>query len=372
MSPPPEAIEPLRPLPLPGLPASKVAGVLKAEPEDFVVDEIPLYAPAGEGGHVWVRIEKRDLATQSAVMRIAEALNLDPTLIGYAGLKDTRAVTRQWLSLEGASEAAVKALALPSITVLEVTRHGNRLKIGHLRGNRFLIRVRGAAGADLNAVRENLRYLQKRGLPNWVGEQRFGREGNNLSRGVSILQGDVRRAGQKIPKRILRLIISAVQSEVFNRVLARRIDDYDVVRDGDIAWLHRNGACFHVEQAVNERVRCERFEISPSGPLPGPRCLAPRGAQAEIEREALAGLFIEAKRFGEVPGRTNEGARRPLRVPVRDAIVEPCDDGFTIAFELDKGAFATAVMRELLLETAWVGDVEGSTDATGERAGEGE
>jgi tRNA pseudouridine13 synthase len=350
------SLEPLRPLPIPGLPAARVAGTLKVEPEDFVVEEIELYQPSGEGVHVWAWVEKRELATQSAVMRIAEALHIDPQLIGYAGLKDTRAVTRQWLSIEGTSEDAVRALDLPALRILEVRRHGNRLKIGHLRGNRFRIRVRGAAGADLEAVRENLRYLSRRGLPNWVGEQRFGREGDNLSRGLSILAGDVRRAGQKIPKRILRLIVSAVQSEVFNRVLARRLDDFDLVHDGDVAWLHRNGACFLVDQAVNERVRCERFEISPSGPLPGPRCLAPKGAQAELERAALAELGVEARRFGEVPGRTNEGARRPLRVPLRGVELERADDGFVVAFELDKGAFATSVMRELLVETAWVGE----------------
>ncbi len=347
---------PLQPIPLPGMPRPRVCGTIKVEPEDFFVDEIPLYEPSGEGAHVWVHVEKRDLAAHSALMRLAEALDIDAGRIGYAGLKDARAVTRQWLSIEGVDEGRLRDLLLPGLRVLAVTRHGNRLKIGHLRGNRFRIRVRGTRAEDIEVVRENLAYLARRGLPNWVGAQRFGREGNNLERGVSILGGDLRQAGRKIPKRILRLIVSAVQSEVFNRVLRARLHDYDQIHDGDIAWLHRNGACFLVEQAVNERVRCERFEISPSGPLPGPKCLQPRGPQADLEREALAGLGVDVRRFGEVPGRMNEGARRPLRVPVRDAMVEVEDDGFVVSFGLDRGCFATAVLGELITAPAEPGD----------------
>ena len=352
---------PVRPLPVPGLPAPRVPGVIKVEPEDFVVDEIPLYEPSGEGVHVWARIEKRDLAAHSAVMRLAEALGIHARQVGYAGLKDARAVTRQWMSFENVTEDQLRTLDAAAITVLEVTRHRNRLKIGHLRGNRFRIRVRGAA-EGIVAVRENLAWLARKGLPNWVGEQRFGRMGNNLGKGIGILAGDVRAAARKIPKRLLRLIVSAVQSEVFNRVLRARIEDYDEVQDGDVAWLHRNGACFLVEQAVNERVRCQNFEISPSGPLPGPKCLAPRGAQAALETAALAELGVDVRSFGAVPGGTNDGARRSLRVPLGAVEVEPCEDGFVVCFELPRGAFATAVMHEILETPPPPADDEASAD----------
>jgi tRNA pseudouridine13 synthase len=333
---------------LSSLPRPRVVGRIKVEPEDFVVDEIPMYPPSGEGEHVWILVEKRDLAAHSAVMRLAEHVGIQARRIGYAGLKDARAVTRQWWSLEGATEDRLVGLELPGLRVLEVTRHRNRIKIGHLRGNRFRIRVRGAPAAALDDVRLNLAHLTKRGLPNWFGAQRFGREGNNVARGLSILDGDLRAARIKIPSRILRLILSALQSEVFNRVLRARLANYDGLLDGDIAWLHRNGACFRVESAIAERIRAERFEISASGPLPGPKCLAPGGDVAAIEAEAVQSLGLDVTKLAKLAKGTNDGARRPLRVPLSQVVVEAADDGFVVGFELPRGSFATAVLEELL------------------------
>lgn len=349
------ALKPFRPVRHPGLPAAPIAGVHKVEPADFVVDELPLYEPSGEGQHLWLRVEKCGIATMPAAEAIAAALGVPLRQVGWAGLKDAQAITRQWLSVEGADEARARALELPGIRVLELRRHGNKLKLGHLRGNRFSILVRGPGAAELPAVEANLGWLAAHGVPNWVGEQRFGKRGANLDKGLSILAGDPRRTARRIPKRLLRLLVSAVQSEVFNRVLAARLDGYDRVEDGDVAWLHRNGACFLVEQAVNERVRCQRFEISPSGPLPGPKCLQPHGEPGALERRVLAGLDLDPAAFGAVPGGTNEGARRPLRVPLADPAAAVEDGGIRLGFELPQGSFATSVLRELLAEMPWFG-----------------
>src|SRR3712207_5138236 len=119
-----------------------IGGRLKVKPEDFIVEEIPLYLPSGEGQHLYAEIEKTGLSTYAAIKTIAQALNISPNAIGYAGLKDARAITRQTLSIEGATPEAINQLHLSNIKILKVNRHGNKLRVGHLAGNRFVIRVR--------------------------------------------------------------------------------------------------------------------------------------------------------------------------------------------------------------------------------------
>lgn len=349
-------LKPTRPVRHPGLPAPPVAGVHKAEAADFVVEEIPLYEPSGEGGHLWLWVEKTGIATMPAAEQLAAAFGVPVRQLGWAGLKDAMAVTRQWISVENGDPGRVSALDLEGIRVLDARRHGNKLKLGHLRGNRFEIVVRGdETAAALESTAANLDWLVAHGVPNWVGEQRFGKRGANLDKGLSILRGNPRHTARRVPKRLLRLLISAVQSEVFNRVLAGRLESFDRVFAGDVAWLHRNGACFLVEDVGAEQPRCEAFEISPSGPLPGPKCLAPGGDQRELEAEALAALDLTPDVFGALPGGTNDGARRPLRVPLTDASVEAVDGGLRFCFALPQGSFATSVLRELLTEMPWFG-----------------
>ncbi len=362
-------VKPIRPLRAPGLPAPPVAGRYKRRPEDFVVEELPLYEPSGTGEHLFLRIEKRGLSTLDAVARVAAAFDVPQRLVGYAGLKDKHAITRQWLSVEKGDPSRAAAVEGDGLRVLAVMPHGNKLKVGHLRANRFEIVLGDCAPDARDAVAENLGWLAAHGVPNWVGEQRFGSRGLNLDKGLRILADDPRRALRRIPKRLVRLLVSAVQSEVFNRVLARRLPTFDAILQGDVAWLHRNGACFLVDDAFGERIRCERFEISPSGPLPGPRMLRAEGEPGAIEAAAIAELGIEPARFGMVPGKLNAGARRPLRVPVTETSVEPTDGGLRLRFTLGKGAFATSVLRELLADAPWFGD-GGEDDAAPEPAEE--
>jgi tRNA pseudouridine13 synthase len=362
-------IRPFRPLRAPGLPAPPVPGRYKLQPEDFVVDEIPLYEPSGSGGHLFLRIEKRGLSTLAAVARVAEVFGVPQRVVGYAGLKDKHAVTRQWLSVERGDVQRATELDGPGLRVLDVRPHGNKLKVGHLRGNRFEIVLRDCGADALDSVRTNLAWLQRHGVPNWVGEQRFGSRGLNLEKGLRVLEGDPRQAVRQVPKRLLRLLVSAVQSEVFNRVLGRRLDTFDRLLDGDVAWLHRNGACFLIEDAFGEAVRCERFEISPSGPLPGPRMLHATGKPGVLEDGVMAEMGLDLARFGRVPGKLNAGARRPLRVPLNDTEAEPVDGGLRLRFALLRGAFATSVLRELLADAPWFGDeddAEAASDLDGE------
>lgn len=338
-----------------GGPAPRFAGRYKVEPEDFEVEEVPAYEPCGEGEHTWLWLEKRGIATLDLVPVLAEELGLHPREIGYAGLKDAQAVTRQWLSVEGLDEERARGLQGEGWRVLRVSRHGNKLKLGHLRGNRFALLVRDAGAEDAEAARANLEHMARHGAPNYFGEQRFGKRGANLDKGLRILHGNPKKAARAMPKRLLRIIVSAVQSEVFNRVVVRRLSSLGTLMTGDVAFLHRNGACFVSRDPASEQVRADSFEVSPSGPLPGPKMLEPEGEPAAIEQAVMDELGVTKELFGRIPFHLAPGERRPLRVPVWQPEVEAVAEGVRLGFSLPRGSYATSVLRELLTEAPWFG-----------------
>jgi len=152
-----------------------ITGTLKARPQDFFVQEIPLYEPSGQGEHVYAEIQKVGLTTFDAITRISKALNVSPRGIGYAGMKDAQAVTRQTFSIFGTSPEKVMALKIPGITIGWAIPHVNKLRLGHLKANRFAIRLRDVNPTDVVKLQPVLKTIQQRGLPNYFGEQRFGR-----------------------------------------------------------------------------------------------------------------------------------------------------------------------------------------------------
>ena len=358
-----------------------VGGTIKQRVEDFFVQELPLYEPSGEGEHVYCEIEKVGLTTFDAVNRIAAALGVSSRDVGFAGLKDARAVTRQVLSVWGTSEDAVMGLQLPGIAVRWAARHGNKLRLGHLAANRFAVKIRDVTPTDVVKLKEPLDLIRRRGMPNYFGEQRFGRRGDNDQLGAALVRDDnigvlslllgrpdpaidepdtvkaraafdrrdneaamrawPRRAGlerrilarlmktgrpgaavRAIDEKLRRLWVSALQSRVFNEVVSRRVagDTLDRLMDGDLAWKHDSGGVFRVEdgRATQEQPRCEAFEVSPSGPLIGYRMTAPSGEPLRVEQEAFAAAGLEAADFrSRAIGRV-KGARRPLRVRPED------------------------------------------------------
>ncbi|GAB4158995.1 MAG: tRNA pseudouridine(13) synthase TruD [Planctomycetota bacterium] len=324
----------------------------KVEPEDFVVEELPAYEPCGEGHHVFALVEKRGLSTFDLLDRIGAALDLHPRAIGYAGLKDARSVSRQWLSLPDVDERRVLALGDPTFTVLRAKRHGNKLQKGHLRGNRFTVRLRGAGEEGLERARAQIADLERRGVPNYFGEQRFGKRGANLRKGLEILRGNPRVFLRSMPRRLFGLMVSAVQSEVFNRVVIRRIDSLSVLREGDIAFLHRNGACFR-PKLPDDQSRADALEISPTGPLPGVKMMRADGEVRALEQEVLGELDLDLESFAVLPSKIAPGDRRPLSVPLRDGSAERDGDDLLVSFSLPKGSYATAALREMLRETIW-------------------
>jgi tRNA pseudouridine13 synthase len=319
-------------------------GAFKASPEDFVVEELPAYLPCGEGEHLFLWIEKRGRSTQDVAKALARAAGVSEREVGWAGLKDRHAVTRQFFSLPARhAEPLVPTLSLPGATVLSAARHRNKLKTGHLQGNRFLLALRGVG--DVGAAQASLAQLRARGLPNYFGEQRFGAAGDNAARGKAILLS----GGRHRDRFERKLFLSAYQSELFNRALARRLEagTFATALAGDVLKKHASGGEFVCEAPDVDQPRVDAFEVSPTGPLFGPEMRAPGGAVAALEAQVLAEDGVTAALF-EAGGDETRGARRLARVPL-DA--EATDEGagvLRLAFTLPAGSYATAVLRELL------------------------
>jgi tRNA pseudouridine13 synthase len=334
------------------VPAPRVGGRYKERIEDFEVEEVPSYEPSGDGTHTWLWIEKRGLSTLDAMKVLAGVVAANQRDFGYAGMKDAQAVTRQWVSVEHVDPARFEGVAADGVKVLRVDKHGNKLKPGHLTGNRFSILLRGAAASAADALRDNVAWCAEKGVPNYFGEQRFGKRGANLDQGLAILRSrKPKRKAYSYAPRILKLLLSAVQSEVFNRVLIARLASYDRLLDGDLAWIHANGASFTVQDLEAEQRRCAAFEVSPSGPLPGPKTLWAGGEAQKFEEQVMAEMELSAAAFA--PFRSHPGGRRSLRLPVHEAEVTTENEGLRLRFRLPAGAYATSVLRQLLTDAPW-------------------
>jgi tRNA pseudouridine13 synthase len=334
-------------------------GALRASPEDFRVEEIPAYAPAGEGDHVFAWIEKRDLTTPVAVDRLAHALGVRPMDIGWAGMKDRHAVTFQWLSLPPpCTPEAVRAASVPGIVVHQAVRHRHKLRTGHLRGNRFTIRVHDtdveAEDAAGRARTILARLAQPPGSPNWYGTQRFGAEGDNAVQGRALLLGD--RSAKSLPGRQKRFMISALQSALFNEYLRQRIDDgvYDRVLAGDILQKRDSGGIFATTEPGVDQVRLDAGELAITGPMFGHSMRSPTPGSDAAEREArvLAAEELTMAAFARA-GNLGTGTRRPLSVAVTltpdgSDVTAVAERTIELSFTLPAGAYATALLREVV------------------------
>lgn len=330
-----------------------IGGVLRAEPEDFEVEELPAYLPSGTGDHTYVFIEKRDLTTPFAISQLARALGVLPRDIGSAGMKDRRAVTRQWLSLPPpVTPEQVQGLpALDGLRILQISRHANKLRTGHLRGNRFCLVVRGCSAPDSAAVAAaTLAALAAApGAPNWYGEQRFGRAGDNAAQGLSLLRKE--RRFDRDPRKN-RLLVSAMQSHWFNEWLEARVRDglYREVLAGDV--LRKvNGGPFVSSEPDVDRARLWAGEVVPTGPMFGVEMKRPAEGSPAAERESRI-LAAAGVSFEELTAlrKLAPGSRRDAAIAIADWSVEGVADApaaVRVRFTLPAGAYATAVMREL-------------------------
>ncbi|MBM4075546.1 MAG: tRNA pseudouridine(13) synthase TruD, partial [Planctomycetes bacterium] len=262
-------------------------GEWKGVPEDFVVEEIPAYLPCGDGEHLFLWIQKRDVSASDLIKHVGRSLKCPPGDIGVAGNKDRRAVTRQWISIPAKFESSVDSLNTDSILVLKSSRHRNKLRTGHLKGNRFTILIRDVVPDANSFALQTAQWIHQFGFPNFYGPQRFGHQGETLQLGIDLLLG--RRKSSDIPesqRRFLRrLSLSAVQSELFNRTLADRMNDglFSSVLSGDVMEVVASGGKFIVEDVAAEQPRYDAGETVVTGPIFGIKMKEPRGVPFDRE-----------------------------------------------------------------------------------------
>lgn len=398
-----------------------IGGVLKVREEDFLVEEIPLYEPCGEGEHVYLFVEKRGLTTLDVAKTLARHFNVKRRDVGHAGLKDKRAITRQVFSIHtpGKTPEDFPEIRRKGIAVLWADLHTNKLRVGHLRANRFSVRLREVDPLRVLEANKAVARLAREGVPNYFGEQRFGVRANNHIVAQKLVQddaegavrvmlapepdapegdpvraalahfdaGDLHKAIEALPRRMMTenrllrsmarglsadkafaafpkkeidFLLCALQSAIFNRVLADRLrlGLFDRLEAGDVAVRSDNGACFVVEEdaLAEANERCARLEVSPTGPLVGGKTLWPADGSAALarEREAVAAMGITPERFDAACkrfGLTLPGARRAVRVTLGDPEIEAGADEhgafIRLAFDLPPGGYATSVVREI-------------------------
>jgi tRNA pseudouridine13 synthase len=318
-------------------------GMLRAVPDDFLVRELPLYLPSGEGSHAYALVEKVASTTRD-LLRALVAEGVPAAQIGVAGLKDKVARTEQWLSVPMRFErVAWAALAsVDGVRILETSRHRNKLGVGHLRGNAFEVRLRDVGPDAAERARAIAARLAEIGAPNYLGPQRFGRFGRNAVDGWRLVRGE-RVAGDV---RLQRFFVTALQSLVFNLLLAERVREglYRRVLVGDWARKHDTGGTFEVTDAGAESPRAAALEISATLPLHGKKVRLSEGEAGVREARLLDALGL---RWSDLVRR--HGDRRLTRVAGVNARVEPGGQGeLWLAFELPKGSYATTLLRELM------------------------
>jgi len=320
-----------------------LTGRLRAEPVDFEVEEILGFEPSGQGEHAFVLIEKTGANTEWVARQLADAAGVAPMAVGFAGLKDRHAVTRQVFTVQmpGRADPDWSALAIPGVSVLSATRHDRKLKRGAHRGNRFRIRLRDLQG-DRAVAEQRIEAIRTRGVPNYFGEQRFGRDGQNLALAEALF------AGRRMPRHQRSFALSAARSEVFNTVLAARVQrgDWNGALDGEVWMLAGSHAIFGPE-AFNDELarRLAELDIHPTGPLWGAGELRSAADVRALEL-AAAETFTTLTSGLERAGLNQE--RRSLRLPIDDlAHAWSSDSVLTLDFRLAAGSFATTMLREL-------------------------
>jgi tRNA pseudouridine13 synthase len=282
---------------------------------------------------------------------VARTLRISPRDVGTAGLKDRRAVTRQFVSVPANCQPAVARIETERIHVLRSVPHRNKLRTGHLRGNRFSILVREVDAAAAARVAPIADAISRHGFPNYYGEQRFGREQETLRLGLDLLHG-TRGPESILPSRrrfLLRMALSAVQSALFNDVLAERLRDgvFNIVLPGDVMQVAASGGQFVVTDAAVEQRRFDSRETALTGPIFGPRMTAPKDEPAVREGRVLAAWELTPESFTRFAKLTT-GTRRPLVVWPDEFRLATESEGLRFEFSLPSGVYATTLLREFL------------------------
>ena len=337
------------------LPRAHGAPVLSARirvaPEDFDVTELDGFEASGTGEHLLLSIEKRGMNTAFVARLLAEWASVDERAVGYAGLKDRHAVTRQRFSVQlpGREAPGVAALERDDpatgqrLRVLGQARHARKLPRGALAGNRFVLVLRDVEG-ERAAIEARLQAMAGRGVPNYFGEQRFGHGGGNVDKALRMF------TGLRVKRDERALLLSAARSALFNRVLAARVagGSWDGALDGEVWMLDGSRSVFGpqpLDQALAARLAA--FDIHPTAPLWGRGEPRSQGEARALELAALADDASLALRAGlEAAGLKQERRATRLR-PEGLSWRWTADGALELAFSLPPGSYATAVLAEL-------------------------
>ena len=324
--------------------------VVRHSVDDFVVEEVLGFEPSGDGEHLFLFVEKRNRTTDEVAARLARIAGVPRRAVSYSGLKDKRARTRQWFSVQCAPRREVDwpTSVDENVTIVERALNRRKLRRGAHRANRFTLVLRDVHDPE-DTLQRRLESMARTGAPNYFGEQRFGRGGGNVGIAERVF------AGSRVSRRERSIGLSAARSLIFNDVLARRIDDgtWNTLHVGDVANLDGRDSVFSVSDVDPElEARCQRLDIHPTGPLWGKGAPGTAGDIAELER------VIADRHPSLVAGleTTTAVMRRPLRVRLDALEWHAEEDRLTLTFSLRRGSFATAVLRELITPVAERGD----------------
>ncbi len=335
----------------------------KQSPRDFVVEEIPLYEFSGEGEHLVLLVRKKNMSTLELVSVLAKYLGIQNKEIGYAGLKDKHAMTKQYISIHKKYEEALERFEHPDVKIVSKTYHDNKIKIGHLQGNRFYIKVKKVTPTAAKKIDEALKNIADFGMPNYFGYQRFGNDGDNHFDGEKIAKGEKKERNPKIRK----LLISAYQSHLFNLWLSRRLEINTLVQNftieelesilnlpndevaklklqkhpfkmisGDIMEHYPYGRLFDFDGAEEDSQRFLERQISVTGLLSGTKVKVASGIAGTIEKDFFQEINAEgARRYAWVYPTQIEGRYNSMEAQ------------YEMNFTLPKGSYATVLIEEI-------------------------
>ena len=400
-----------------------IGGSIRNQYEDFYVEEIPEMLPTGEGPNVWIWVEKLGRTTLDVVLDIARDLHIDRKRMGFAGMKDKKALTRQWICIANMDSAEqfkqVENLDIYKTDFLEITRGRKKLRMGQLKGNKFRILIRDLDDIEKSAdvANEVLKELEVTGVPNYYGWQRFGKPRTNTHLvGEALIQNDLAEAVRRyvgnpsedeslenqqarqayddgdlekslelmgkgmryekmmvrqlikdskkgelddkaymnaihaLPKPLQRMFVHAYQSYLFNDVVSRRVEmGINKFIEGDI--IIDNGEHIIRDKTPEEyQELIDNFEVNPTVPLYGTKVPFAGGKVGEMEKSVLESYGLEKSDFEvpKMPRLGSHGLRRSLRFQVWDASAKASDDGVLAEFSINKGSYATAVLREVM------------------------
>jgi tRNA pseudouridine13 synthase len=316
---------------------------IRRSPSDFCVSENLAIEFSGDGEHDYLWIEKTGANTQWVARQVARNAGVRSSDVGFAGMKDRHAVTRQWFSVPRKGEAVDwGAFACDGVEILEVARHQRKLRRGAHKSNSFRIALRTTSNLpEVQVVEERLKEISRNGVPNYFGPQRFGHDASNLVLARQLF------SGKRLHRDRRSIAISAARSYLFNEILSARVRDgsWNKILPGELANLDGSGSVFRVDEPDEEiRCRCEEMDIHPTATLCGLRGEISPSVVSDLEREATSAhhdLVLGLEQLGA------KASHRALRLRIRELSWQLEPDTLWLDFTLPKGAFATSVLREL-------------------------